>query len=56
MTQPSGPGTQHGLTPTPNPRRPTGPLLFVIALSGIVMGFAVLLVIWMYWLGGVLPA
>jgi hypothetical protein len=28
----------------------------VIVLSGVVMGFAILLVIWMYWLGGVLPA
>ena len=55
MTQATGPTAQNGRTPTPSPRRPTGPLLFVIVLSGIVMGFAVLLVIWMYWLGGVLP-
>ena len=54
MTQPTGPERRR--TPTPSPRRPTGPLLFVIVLSGVVMGFAVLLVIWMYWLGGVLPA
>jgi hypothetical protein len=55
VTQQSGPGFEDARSPTPPPRRPTGPLLFVIVLSIVVMAFAVLLVIWMYWLGGVIP-
>ena len=36
-------------------RRPSGPLLFMLTISGVVIGFAVLVAVWMYWLGGVAP-
>lgn len=35
--------------------RPAGPLLFVLVISGVVMAVALALVVWLYWLGGVLP-
>lgn len=35
--------------------RPSGSLLFVLVISGVVMAIAVLVAVWMYWLGGALP-
>ncbi|MFN8629540.1 MAG: hypothetical protein U0838_04230 [Chloroflexota bacterium] len=37
-------------------RGPSGPLLFVLVISAVVMAIAVLVAVWMYWLGGALPA
>lgn len=41
--------------PKTGQQRPTGALLFVLVISGVVLGVALLLGVWMYWLGGFLP-
>ena len=36
-------------------RRPSGALIFLLAVSAVVIGFAALVAVWMYWLGGFVP-
>ena len=53
-----------GLDPVgPGPERATGwrqrglrPLLFVLVLTGVVMAFAIIVAVWMYWLAPALAA
>jgi hypothetical protein len=59
VARPGATGDEPGLGSAPEPaglHGSPGRLAFVVVLTIAVMVFAVLIAVWMYWLGGQLPA